>query len=135
MVPFPLVPVLSTLFIMRLDSCHSSSLVQRICSLPPPLPHSFNESNAILFRRDFILLFFFYDEIVANNNNNNNSRHQRPEPTNKSLWCVLYADCIDISLGSRTAKIERRNVRHSLHLAFDRLCVGRLLTVCVVCAL
>lgn len=49
MVPFPLNLFLYLPFIMGLDSCHSSSLTST----------QSNESNAILFRRDFGLSYFF----------------------------------------------------------------------------
>lgn len=99
MVPFPLDSFLSTLFIMesRFMSFFVISETQRLL-LPFAFfsPCSFNESNAIQFRRDFIVQFF-YDEIVVNNtrakrkkNNNTNKRNQL---TNKKIYRFLCLSC------------------------------------------
>lgn len=127
--PFPLDSVLSTLFIMRFVSCHSSSLVQRLCFIlcctifflsPRRVFHSLNLMQSYSVVISFYCSFF-YDEIVANN-----KKHTK-EKRDKKYYPRVYvcADCIDISLESQTEKIECRSLRHSLHFVFDRLCVGR----------
>lgn len=78
MVPFPLDLFLYLPFIMGLDPCHSSSLVQRSFSST-----QWNDFNAILFRRDFSFLYSFYDKMWF-------------EQNEKSVYAVLIV--VDISL-------------------------------------